>query len=191
MQEMKKIPSVTISAIEKQRHIETLTDFHSQFHLKLKDFMDEAYKKRLDDNTVALVNDIFHNLKQQYSQINPDAELLKISVRRDPKDVCAIKIEWGEYAHDCHDCLYLGTYNEKDMYFCQGTGSLILRNGPEGEDYESLPGDAVIDIMKNGTYSEKDEIMRFIRVYEIYKRHCPQVETEPRQPLITNGSMKE
>lgn len=39
--------------------------------------------------------------------------------------------------HDCDKCIYLGTYNKEDMYYCSGMNeTLIGRYGAHG-DYQS------------------------------------------------------
>jgi len=48
----------------------------------------------------------------------------------------------SRFKHDCDDCIYLGQYNEFDLYFCPGTGeqyteTVIARYSDEGNDYHS------------------------------------------------------
>lgn len=47
------------------------------------------------------------------------------------------------HKHDCSDCTFLGTFHGADMYFCRAWGAkrvtLILRDGSEGPEYDSLP----------------------------------------------------
>jgi hypothetical protein len=48
------------------------------------------------------------------------------------------------YEHDCDGCMYLGNYEELDVYYCCGSdgisgGSVILRFGDEGWEYTSSP----------------------------------------------------
>ena len=42
------------------------------------------------------------------------------------------------YDHDCPDCAFLGTFDNKDLYFCpRGLTTIIARNSSEGSDYQS------------------------------------------------------
>ena len=43
------------------------------------------------------------------------------------------------YIHDCQKCIFLGQFNEFDLYFCGGTAynTVIARYGDDGPDYLS------------------------------------------------------
>jgi len=42
------------------------------------------------------------------------------------------------FTHDCDDCIFLGQYNEFDLYFCpKESTTVIARYGDEGGDYHS------------------------------------------------------
>lgn len=43
------------------------------------------------------------------------------------------------YTHDCDKCVFLGSYDEKDMYYCpqEGLDTVIARFSDEGSDYIS------------------------------------------------------
>ena len=42
------------------------------------------------------------------------------------------------YEHDCKDCKFLGTYDDKDLYFCpKGLTTIIARNSSLDHDYQS------------------------------------------------------
>lgn len=48
------------------------------------------------------------------------------------------------FKHDCNSCIFLGQYNEYDLYFCpphekasKAGGSLIARDSDRGQDYTS------------------------------------------------------
>lgn len=47
------------------------------------------------------------------------------------------------HKHECDRCTFLGTFRGADMYFCRAWGAkrvtLILRDGSEGPEYDSLP----------------------------------------------------
>ena len=44
-----------------------------------------------------------------------------------------------QYKHDCENCLFIGVFNNFDVYICLGTeaGSMIARFGDEGSQYAS------------------------------------------------------
>ena len=46
-------------------------------------------------------------------------------------------METPKYIHDCEECIYLGTYNETDLYFCDATPTVISRYSDNGPDYKS------------------------------------------------------
>jgi hypothetical protein len=42
------------------------------------------------------------------------------------------------YEHDCDSCVFLGTFDNKDLYFCpKGMTTIIARNSSVGHDYQS------------------------------------------------------
>ncbi len=41
------------------------------------------------------------------------------------------------YEHDCTACVFLGQYNEYDLYFCPHEPTLIARRSSEDGDYRS------------------------------------------------------
>ena len=44
-----------------------------------------------------------------------------------------------KYKHDCEECIFLGSYNDCDLYFCQpskSTPTIIVRRGDDA-DYQS------------------------------------------------------
>jgi len=45
------------------------------------------------------------------------------------------------FQHDCDKCIFLGHFNEHDVYFCPKSngGSLLARYGDDGPDYASSP----------------------------------------------------
>lgn len=49
-----------------------------------------------------------------------------------------------KFIHDCSGCLFLGNYKQYDVYFCPNAesfcgGSIILRFGDDGPEYNSAP----------------------------------------------------
>lgn len=42
------------------------------------------------------------------------------------------------FKHDCYDCVFLGHYNDRDLYFCADT--VIARYGDNRPDYSSGMG---------------------------------------------------
>ncbi|KKN39832.1 hypothetical protein LCGC14_0739440 [marine sediment metagenome] len=44
-----------------------------------------------------------------------------------------------KYKHDCKDCIFLGNYNNHDLYSCWSGSSptVVARYGNEGSDYHS------------------------------------------------------
>lgn len=42
------------------------------------------------------------------------------------------------YLHNCDVCVFLGNFDNKDLYFCpNGRTTVIARNSDEGHDYQS------------------------------------------------------
>lgn len=54
-----------------------------------------------------------------------------------------------QYTHDCTNCLFLGRYNEYDLYSCQSSKetTLLARFGNEGGEYRSL----LLELLKSTT----------------------------------------
>lgn len=52
-----------------------------------------------------------------------------------------LPLEGPVFAHDCDECIYLGHYEEHDLYFCPkelgGEGTVIARYGGDGPEYAS------------------------------------------------------
>lgn len=61
-----------------------------------------------------------------------------------------------QYKHDCDNCVYLGSLNGADFYYCQRKSfdvSYIARYGDHGSEYISAPG-----CVMNNFYKEYDHI---------------------------------
>lgn len=55
-----------------------------------------------------------------------------------------------KYEHDCPDCEFLRTYRGSDLYWCEGTDALVLRFGPNRQDYRSkTPSEVSLKISIN------------------------------------------
>ena len=51
------------------------------------------------------------------------------------------------YEHDCDSCVFLGSYDNKDLYFCpNGLTTIIARNSSVGYDYQSGIASADVDL---------------------------------------------
>jgi len=51
------------------------------------------------------------------------------------------------YEHYCDNCVFLGTYNNKDLYYCPvGRTTVIARNSSDPGDYQSGMVFADIDL---------------------------------------------
>lgn len=77
------------------------------------------------------------------------------------------------YKHDCNDCIYLGSDEIRDYYFCQersvlAEGSLVIRLGNSPSDYFSMPVTVLIEARKTG---EMDEDSVFVNCYSRYLKY--------------------
>lgn len=60
-----------------------------------------------------------------------------------------IKYKNAKFIHDCDNCVFLGQYEEYDLYFCNNNNpTVIARYGDNGEDYTSGLSFAKPDISK-------------------------------------------
>lgn len=41
------------------------------------------------------------------------------------------------FEHDCEGCVYLGAFDGRDLYYCDGEPTVISRNSSDGGDYSS------------------------------------------------------
>lgn len=78
------------------------------------------------------------------------------------------------YKHDCNDCIYLGSDEIRDYYFCKERslsteGSLIVRLGNSPSDYFSMPVPVLIEARKTG---EMDEDSVFVNCYSRYLKYA-------------------
>jgi hypothetical protein len=48
------------------------------------------------------------------------------------------------YDHDCDACVYLGQYEQYDLYYCPGEPTIVCRYSSDGPDYRSGLDAAVI-----------------------------------------------
>ena len=74
------------------------------------------------------------------------------------------------YQHDCEDCIYLGSDEIRDYYFCLehssfDSGTLIIRLGNYPSDYFSMPVKVLIDAFKTNFIDEENVF------YNCYKRY--------------------
>lgn len=53
---------------------------------------------------------------------------------------CVRKNVRPRYAHDCEDCVFVGSLDGKDLYVCSKTGEFVSRYGSGGPKYGSLGG---------------------------------------------------
>jgi hypothetical protein len=44
----------------------------------------------------------------------------------------------ARYLHDCEECVFLGTHERYDLYFCAATPTVIARYGVEGDYISGL-----------------------------------------------------
>ena len=55
-----------------------------------------------------------------------------------------------KYQHDCVDCIFLGNYNEYDLYYCNKSNlTVIARFGDDSPDYLSGMIFAITGLYKN------------------------------------------
>lgn len=45
----------------------------------------------------------------------------------------------ARYAHDCGECVFLGTEGKHDLYFCGANPTVIARYGVDGDYLSGLP----------------------------------------------------
>ena len=73
------------------------------------------------------------------------------------------------YKHDCEKCVYLGSAQEKDFYFCNkslaGGDSLIIRLSDKPSDYLSMP----VEVAKGGIISGEINDSTFELAYHLYR----------------------
>jgi len=66
------------------------------------------------------------------------------------------------FEHDCSNCIFLGSYKKKDIYFCSGSsiggGTIVARFGDEGAEYSSTPVSMALYSTKG--LSENSDIMK-------------------------------
>lgn len=83
------------------------------------------------------------------------------------------------YTHDCDDCIYLGSDEIRDYYFCvehaiSESGSLIIRLGNYPSDYYSMP----VNVMKDALDSNLiDDENVFYNCYKRYLEFCGKSKT--------------
>jgi len=46
-------------------------------------------------------------------------------------------MEQPKFIHDCDNCIFLGIYEEYDLYYCDNEPTIIARYGDNGPDYMS------------------------------------------------------
>lgn len=73
------------------------------------------------------------------------------------------------YRHDCKDCIYLGSDEIRDYYFCiehsaYDSGTLIIRLGNYPSDYFSMPVKVLIDALKTNFIERKTYFIIVINV---------------------------
>jgi hypothetical protein len=44
----------------------------------------------------------------------------------------------ASYAHDCEECVFLGTHDRYDLYYCDATPTVIARYGIDGDYLSGL-----------------------------------------------------
>lgn len=73
------------------------------------------------------------------------------------------------YKHDCEKCVYLGSAQEKDFYFCNksltGRDSLVIRLSDKPSDYLSMP----VEVAKGGIISGEINDSTFELAYHLYR----------------------
>ena len=73
------------------------------------------------------------------------------------------------YKHDCKKCVYLGSAQEKDFYFCNnsltGSDSLVIRLSNKPSDYLSMP----VEVAKGGIISGEINDSTFELAYHLYR----------------------
>lgn len=76
------------------------------------------------------------------------------------------------YKHDCEDCIYLGSGELMDFYFCkksliEDTASLIVRLSDKPSDYCSMPA----SVAEEGILSGEMKDSAFDTCYQLYKAY--------------------
>lgn len=73
------------------------------------------------------------------------------------------------YNHDCSKCVFLGTTEEKDFYFCKNeitkADSLVVRLSNKPSDYLSMP----VNIAEGGFMSGEIKDSSFELGYHLYR----------------------
>ena len=77
------------------------------------------------------------------------------------------------YTHDCSACIFLGAYNEYDLYFCYqgGNKTVIARYGLNGTDYHS-------GLMLAATRQVHEHVHPELRVAYLIASDCEFFSTE-------------
>lgn len=83
------------------------------------------------------------------------------------------------YRHDCKDCIYLGSDEIRDYYFCiehsaYDSGTLIIRLGNYPGDYFSMPVKVLIDALKTNFIDEENV---FLNCYKRYLEYIGKSKT--------------
>lgn len=83
------------------------------------------------------------------------------------------------YRHDCKDCIYLGSDEIRDYYFCvehsiSDSDSLIIRLGNQPSDYFSMPVKVLIDALKTNFIDEENV---FLNCYKRYLEYIGKSKT--------------
>ncbi len=83
------------------------------------------------------------------------------------------------YQHDCEDCIYLGSDEIRDYYFCLehspfDSGTLIIRLGNYPSDYFSMPVKVLIDALKTNFIDEENV---FLNCYKRYLEYIGKSKT--------------
>lgn len=84
-----------------------------------------------------------------------------------------LQVEKPLYKHDCNDCLYLGSDEMRDYYFCKkrsfsSEGTLIIRLGDNPQDYFSMPKDVVKSGLASNALAEDTVFAMCYRRYLEY-----------------------
>jgi len=74
-------------------------------------------------------------------------------------------MENPRYVHECSTCIFLGLYEEYDLYYCPQSGNptVIARYSSDGPDYLS----SMISCMKPLAEARRLAKERNLRLYEI------------------------
>lgn len=63
----------------------------------------------------------------------------------------------SRHEHDCDACIFMGHFEDNDLWFCPGDKSLISRYGPDG-DYRSLTIEVYLKVKEAGMSSGDDPL---------------------------------